>query len=195
MNQFKIKKKIFTSGQTLVEVSVALAIFAIILTGLVFTLTYSLNLNYASNNHTVATKLAEEAIEIVRGYKDNNPCKFFNTPEFSETDSPPGPPYPKAVGKFYYPEFDDTNDIWVFKISDNDNDKAKFGTGAPDFRRRIYIKRPDATDNFITEGGLNREKVRKVTVQVEWESKGIPGTGGPTGSDYTLLSFITYFVE
>lgn len=64
-------------GQTLIEALLAFSILGIILTGIVVSVTSSLNNSGYSKSQTLATQYAQEGIEVLRGIRDSNYNAFI----------------------------------------------------------------------------------------------------------------------
>ncbi len=64
------------SGQTIIEVVVALGIASIVVTAVTVTLSRSLSTGTQTNNQTLATQYATEGIELVRQIRNNNYTYF-----------------------------------------------------------------------------------------------------------------------
>lgn len=65
-------------GQTLIEILVAMSAAIVILTAISVTISSSLNNANYSKNQTLATKYAQEGMEIVRQIRDSNYVVFAN---------------------------------------------------------------------------------------------------------------------
>lgn len=65
-------------GQSLVEVTVALSLLAVVLTGVVTLAVNAVSLMAASRLRTEATALAQEGLEIAKSYKDNGCISLSN---------------------------------------------------------------------------------------------------------------------
>jgi len=76
-------KKIKTSGQTLIEVLVALGIIAIIVTALTSVVVTSLGSSRYSKDQNLATQYAQEGLEIMRNLRDSDYVDFRNIPSGS----------------------------------------------------------------------------------------------------------------
>jgi type II secretory pathway pseudopilin PulG len=63
---------LYTSGQSLFEVVVAIAIIMVIMVSIVVLATSSIRNTSYSNNKTLAAKYSQEAMEWLRGVRDNN---------------------------------------------------------------------------------------------------------------------------
>jgi Tfp pilus assembly protein PilV len=58
-------------GQSLVEAMVAVTVVTLVLTGLIYTMTFSLANTQIARNRTLITKYAQEANEFIRNYRDS----------------------------------------------------------------------------------------------------------------------------
>jgi Tfp pilus assembly protein PilW len=66
-----------TKGQSLVEVVVAIAIVILIVSGLVVSVITSLRSAQSSRNRSIATKLTQDGMEIIRNLRDNGWNQFI----------------------------------------------------------------------------------------------------------------------
>ncbi|MGB9911060.1 MAG: type IV pilus modification PilV family protein [Microgenomates group bacterium] len=64
-------------GQALFEVVIAIGVILILVVALIITATYSLRNAEFSRSQMLATKYAQEAIEKIRLFRDNNPWNTF----------------------------------------------------------------------------------------------------------------------
>lgn len=69
--------KRFTSGQTLLELVLALGVIAVVLTGLVSAVTSSLRYSQSSQLRSRGVKYAQEGLELVRKLRDSNTWSTF----------------------------------------------------------------------------------------------------------------------
>ncbi len=188
-------KKSQNQGQTLIEVTAALTILSIVLTGVIFVFSNSLSLGLAGRDRTQATNLAQQALEAVRMIKDENSCTFFDG-SFDTT----GGNWRNFV------ETEELNNNWVLGSETSDvvnGDKVPIPYEK--FRRRVYIETLSGSDSYLQTSGIEvcpslnqicSDQVRKIRVQIGWESRGVPGQGHPDwGTDYQVLEFITYFTK
>lgn len=76
--------KVNIKGQSLFEVVVALAMAALIITSVVVLATLSIKSTSFSRNKTLATRHAQEAVEWLRGQRDNNLTEFKNNISISQ---------------------------------------------------------------------------------------------------------------
>lgn len=65
------------SGQSLIEVLAALAVVILVVLALVMVVTTSIRNATFAKNQSLATKYAQEAIEKVRAFRDEDPDSFF----------------------------------------------------------------------------------------------------------------------
>jgi len=65
-----------SKGQTLIEVIVALGVIALVATAITTVMTSTLNNAEFSNDQSLATKYAQEAMEILHSVRDNNYTQF-----------------------------------------------------------------------------------------------------------------------
>jgi len=70
-----MKKK--DSGQSLIEVIAALAVMVLVILALIIVTTISIRNATFAKNQTLATKFAQEGIEEVRAYRDQNSWDVF----------------------------------------------------------------------------------------------------------------------
>lgn len=68
------------SGISLLEVIIAMAVAVVLISGLVFSVTASIRNSQFAKSQTLATKLAQEGLEKIRGYRDQNTWATFTTP-------------------------------------------------------------------------------------------------------------------
>lgn len=71
-----MKKK---SGQSLLEVVMAMAIAVVVISGLVSAVTLAVRNSTFAKNQTLATKYAQEGLEKVRAYRDQNDWMTFTS--------------------------------------------------------------------------------------------------------------------
>lgn len=64
------------SGQTLIEVLIALAVIAVVISAVTVIVTSALNNAQFSTKQNLATKFAQEGAELVRSLRDNNYASF-----------------------------------------------------------------------------------------------------------------------
>jgi len=74
-----MKYRQLTSGQTLLELILALGVIAIVLTGLVSAVTSSLRYSQSSQLRSRGVKYAQEGLELVRKLRDSNTWDVFLT--------------------------------------------------------------------------------------------------------------------
>ena len=83
--------KVFNNqGQTLVEVVLALAVASLVLLALTRVVTISLKSAQFSKNQTLATHHAQETMEVIRAYRDQNSWTDFSIK--ANCESPTGLP-------------------------------------------------------------------------------------------------------
>lgn len=68
------------NGISLLEVIIAMAVSIVLIAGLVFSVTASLRNSQFAKNQTLATKFAQEGLEKIRGYRDQNTWATFISP-------------------------------------------------------------------------------------------------------------------
>lgn len=191
------------SGQTLIEVTVALTILSMVLTGVIFVFSNSLSLGFAGRDRTQATNLAQQTLEAVRMIKEEKSCTFFDESEY--------PSY-SSGGGWYDIEY--ISNRWsLLKPGDpNHDDMVTIDPTSPykDFKRKIFIETPvgDAylntlivpIESCVGANQLCADQVRKVTVKIAWESKGVPGNSSSDPdfsslTDWQVLNFVTYLAD
>ena len=89
-----MKKLTNEKGQALLEIVVALAVVVIVVSALVKLITISIKNASFARNESLATKYAQEAIEKVRAYRDENTWDAFvsscsSKPDLGLSDPPP----------------------------------------------------------------------------------------------------------
>lgn len=180
------KFKFSNSGETLIEVMIAISVLIIIMAP-----TSALNVQAIRNNaynrdHLVAENLAAEGLEIMRGIRDTNLLRFisketlcWNTkPEYKETDKCDksenlikngsyiiketiGSPEVELVLKADDPLPDD------FKPADDSEYQLKDNAGKPtNFYREIYMEYSTSKKTMFISSRVffkNGAKVKKVT--------------------------------
>lgn len=67
------------SGLSLLEVIISLAVSIILISGFVSAVTISIRNSQFAKNQTLATKFAQEAMEKIRGYRDQNTWATFTS--------------------------------------------------------------------------------------------------------------------
>lgn len=68
-----------SAGVSLLEVIIAMAISIVLVSGLVFGVTNSIKNSQFSRNQALATKFSQEAMEKIRGYRDQNTWVTFTS--------------------------------------------------------------------------------------------------------------------
>lgn len=80
------KTKIFSeSGQTLIEIVLALSVVVAVITGITFAITSSLTNATFTKNQNLATQYAQQGMEVVRRIRDKSWAAFFSLPIVSGT--------------------------------------------------------------------------------------------------------------
>lgn len=72
----RLKITNYQKGQTLIEVLVSLSILVIIISTIAVLITSSLDNTQSGKSQNMATKYAQEGIEVVRGIRDTNYAQF-----------------------------------------------------------------------------------------------------------------------
>lgn len=84
-------RTILEEGQSLIEVIVALAVAVLVILALVRVTVTSIRNSGFARNRALATRYAQEAIEKVRAFRDQNSWQFFTASCESIPESPPSP--------------------------------------------------------------------------------------------------------
>lgn len=84
---FPVVPKRKNSGQSLVEVLVAMTVILMVIVGIIVATVYATRNSDFSKNQALATKLAQEKMEQVRSDRDQDPDAFFILSS-SETEPP-----------------------------------------------------------------------------------------------------------
>ena len=74
---FPVVPKRKNSGQSLVEVLVAMTVILMVIVGIIVATVYATRNSTFSKNQALATKLAQEKMEQVRSERDQDPDAFF----------------------------------------------------------------------------------------------------------------------
>lgn len=90
-----------SSGQSMIEVVVGLGIATLLAVALISTTVYTEKLSRSAKNRTQATKLVQQAVEQLRGFRDSQTGGFANLPG--------------AAGCYYDTNSDPTT--WVFSTA------------------------------------------------------------------------------
>lgn len=150
-----MKPSKFQSGQSLVEILVAVAIGAIIIGGASYAISFILLSGTANEQRQTATILANDVISKVQAVADANWLDIYNL-------SGKGP-------------------ASQFKIAASGIQLAvATGTATSSINSTVYtfyfsvenVNR-DASDNIVTSGGTNDPSTQKVTAKVEWVNRGL----------------------
>jgi len=80
--------KASNKGQTLVEILLAVAAAGLVLIGLIRVVTISLRNAQFAKNQALATRYAQETMEIIRAYRDQNSWSVFS--QESNCENPSG---------------------------------------------------------------------------------------------------------
>lgn len=164
-------------GQSLVEVSVAMTIVAVVSISMLSVVTATKNLLYNAEDKTKANSLAQEGIEIARE-KRNEGCDFLNLPanDYSKKDDPDNPDY-------YIVESDTNNgptdsSLIKYDPSNPGKDGNKIN-GFPGYERKIYLWPIDTLssqyklmkENFGSQTFDRAENYYLVSVEISWPSR------------------------
>lgn len=181
------------AGFTLIETVVALSIILAGVLGPVYLITKSIATGPFSKNKLTALNLAQEGIELVREWRDNNViCDIKSGGKWlwnADPDSPPGNPAPLTSNNYYFPTINNTAQLPKgtckttgsittprFNVLTNSDGKplcfdgtfyidCTSGTATP-FNRSVLIKSPpDAPD---TDAGVKANDQLDITSKVTW---------------------------
>lgn len=132
------------SGQSVIEIILAVAIFVIIVSGVVVSTLGVINLNQTSSEEVVALEFAKEGIEAVRSIKNQNYSSLVDS---------------AATG------ISNASGVWSFSGVENVFDK---------YTRSIKIEsvQRDASGNIVATGGTLDSNTKKVTATVSWNVSG-----------------------
>lgn len=162
---FKRGKNWRFSGQTLMEVVIALTIFSVVITGIIILAVNTMSLGYNARARMFAANAAQDAIDKVKNVRDNDPCEFFKKD---------GTNFVLAQNIDRTWRLDPTGTevltpSWSFITP---------GSSILRINRNIAVEEPlFGPSQFFTDDGSYKDKddYRKVTVTVSWEMKGVPG--------------------
>lgn len=140
MLNFKNKNK----GFSLIELIVAVGIFAVLASGVTYVVSNSYENFYGTGDQQKITEFAQEGLEIARKIKDNSWTYFVANVDAN-----------KGVAK-------NANGVWEFSGSSNVSGSLT---------RVIYISSVgrDSQSNIVTSGGTDDPLTKKVTVTVSGE--------------------------
>jgi Tfp pilus assembly protein PilV len=176
------------SGQTLIEVVVALSVAVVVISSILGLITASNRKATLARQSSEATKLVQEGLEIVRNIRDSNAqvveVGLRQGGTFCSIQQPPVPP-----GHFC--SFNELYDIEQTTLSTEDNHLDNSGyyivAGAPDlfngdnearllngvFSRKIKISDTaigSSPPSICGDTTLTFSQVKRVTVEVDWNS-------------------------
>lgn len=140
--------KRYDSGQSLIEIILALIVVVAVITGITFAITSSLKNATFSKNQNLATTYAQQGMETVRRIRDRSWAAFFNAP---------GGPF--------------------FCLSENSSELTKrLGLDCDgEGNVGIFIRGIVLENNDVNCAGAVNTKV-KATVSVKWPDSNCPST-------------------
>jgi len=159
--------KRYESGQTLIEIILALSVVVLIITGITFAVTSSIKNATFSKNQNLATQYAQQGMEIVRAIRDRSWTAFFSLADVN------------------YCLSKDSQELTVRPGSYCTSDGTKAGTpNVGIFVREIRIQ---PSNPNCSPGGANV----KATVSVAWEDSKCTSPANPFCHKVQLVSCFT----
>ena len=157
-----IRKK--SKGVGLVEIVIVLAVVGVGFLAIISFLIFSRGVTFQVARSTEATALAEEAIEAVRGMRDEGWASNIA---------------PLTSGATYYPVV--AADKWTLSTTNP-------GPISNLYTRTVVVENVgrDGNDDIVSSGGVNDPNTRKVTATVSW-------TESTQSKQVVLTTYITNF--
>lgn len=162
-------------GFTLIETLVAIAVLMIAIAGPLVAASRGLTAALYSRNQTIATMLAQEGVELIRSYKDNegfgalkSALRLNNPPQDCTSTTPCGVSIANETGNITLPVICSINNNCQLRIDNSNHVGYINGPATSDpkystiFTRKFYIE-PTNSDTEI-----------KVVVVVSWNEGRIP---------------------
>ncbi|RLC33798.1 MAG: hypothetical protein DRZ76_03890, partial [Candidatus Nealsonbacteria bacterium] len=139
---FSVKNQ---KGQSLIELLVAMGVFVLVISGIMFLTLDAHTANLYGQERTKATLLAQEGIEAVKSIK-NRGWRYL------------------PVGSY---GLDDSNGYWELKSGYDSIDNI--------FTRQITIEHPsrDVNGNIVETGGIIDYDTKKITAEVNWYHRAV----------------------
>jgi Tfp pilus assembly protein PilV len=156
-----MRKKYSSSGFSLVEAVVVVAVTLLILLGLSSALNLIFKLSISNTNKVQATFLEEEGLEIIRLLRDDSWSTKI---------------VPWATGSNFYLHFN--NVIWQATTTNIYINNL--------FERKVVLSNVyrDGSQNIVSSGGVLDPNTKKVTVFVSWAN-------GPATTTRSLSTYLT----
>jgi len=156
------KKFKSSAGLTILETLIAIGIVTVVVGTVVISIINISNYGTSAEVRSVAVNYAQEAVDIVKNIRDNKYCNFFSI-------SYPNNRYYTANCTSGSCSLSSQGGLtWQYKYSSGSKEANATGISFPGLRRSIKIE--------TVPGSLVPLDERRVTVETQWQTKGVPGT-------------------
>ncbi len=142
-----------SSGQSLIEVVVAIGVMSLLLVALLVTVSLSIKNSRLAKDRNQAVALAQEGVELIRAYRDYDYAEFYSKDSLVAYDLPYN---------------------WVVEDGLGDSCSATDFAIRDFFRRCVLVTRVDATSTDVQvtvewQEGSRTHEVFQITRLSQWE--------------------------
>lgn len=167
-----MKLKLKNKGQTIIEIVMAMSLLAIVLTGAVVLMINISNYGSSSEARSLAVNYAQEAMDVVKNIRDNKYCNFFGyaNANYDIRQNVVTKDWSMLASAQYIP---------IFSPGSRERDATTSTLTPNGMQRNIALSNiPTLPPNPPNQG-------KRVTINIQWQTKGMPQTQVET---YTIVT-------